>query len=84
MKMQLYIATPSYGKSIGYKDKFDNKEFWDWVREKSKTNIILVSEYESPEDFECIWETGVNLQFGNNEIKTQFEKLFIYKGDKND
>jgi hypothetical protein len=34
---------------------FNHDEFWEWVRNLSKTNIVYVSEYFAQEDFKCIW-----------------------------
>lgn len=52
----------------------------------SKDNIVLISEYNMPDDFECIWEkelkvlinpdTGKNTELDN----TRIEKLFIWSG----
>jgi DNA adenine methylase len=35
---------------------FDTDEFWEFTRKLSKKNTVLVSEYEAPDDFECILE----------------------------
>ena len=69
-----YKGTKQYKTSKG----FDHEEFWNWCREKSKENIVLISEQEAPEDFVCIWEQEVKrtMNKGNN-IKAA-EKLFIH------
>jgi DNA adenine methylase len=55
-----------YYPGIGYKNKliFDHEKFWDWCRKMAKDNIVFVSEYSVPNDFEKIHK------FGN-------EKLYI-------
>jgi len=71
-----YKGTKKYNTS---KD-FDYEAFYDWCREMSKNNIVIVSEYNMPEDFECIWkkETKTNMMDTNNgKRKTNVEKLFI-------
>lgn len=48
---------PPYEGTTSYKtNRFPHVEFWDWVRGASINNIVLVSEYNAPEDFDCIWE----------------------------
>ena len=51
----IYCDIP-YKNSTGYKTgKFDYDKFYDWCREQAKKNIVFVSEYEMPDDFECVW-----------------------------
>jgi DNA adenine methylase len=40
----------------GY-DVFDNDEFWEVMREWSKTNFVVISEVTAPEDFVEIWSS---------------------------
>ena len=52
----------------------------------SKDNIVLVSEYNMPDDFKCIWskETVANFDSNrksNDDKNKRIEKLFIYKGE---
>ena len=59
----------------------------DGSRKMSKNNIVLISEYNMPSDFECIWskETLANFDSNrkvNDDKNKRVEKLFIYKGDK--
>jgi site-specific DNA-adenine methylase len=65
----------------GYSDKniFDYDYFYQWCGEMSKNNIVLVSEYEMPKDFECIWEKEVSTNLSVNSRKKDIEKLFIAK-----
>ena len=71
---------PPYEGTAKYKtNPFPHAEFWNWVREISKNNIVLVSEYNAPDDFECIWEKEhkTGLQIGNQQVR--IEKLFIHR-----
>ena len=66
---------------------FDYEEFYDWCKYMGQHNIVLVSEYWMPDDFECIWskETLANFDSNrkvNDDKNKRVEKLFIYKGDK--
>jgi len=61
---------------------FDHKEFWDWVREMSENNIVLVSEFTAPDDFECIWTKHIHVNDNRlSLIKTMKEKLWVIKKD---
>ena len=59
---------------LNYKG-FDHAKFWQWVRKMSRKNIVIVSEYEAPDDFKVIWEKPVN-SFNWNHLYTRTEKLF--------
>lgn len=71
---------PPYAEGIGYKSSFNHEEFWKWVRKYSKNNTILVSEYQAPDDFECIWQQEVKTHLNNRNKLKKVEKLFIWKG----
>ena len=73
---------PPYAEGIGYKSNFNHEEFWQWVRQTSKNNIVLVSEYTAPDDFDCIWSMPVKTHLNNRNKLDKVEKLFIYKGEK--
>ena len=70
---------PPYAEGIGYKEKFNHEEFWDWCREMSKNNIVLISEYQAPQDFECIWQQEITTHMNNRGKHKKVEKLFMYK-----
>ncbi len=74
-----YRGTTQYDKNIV--GDFDHDEFWDTMREWSKNNTVLVSEYDAPEDFEIVWEKEVKLDIRdkNNEKQKRTEKLFKMK-----
>lgn len=52
----LIYCDPPYYSTTGYKNDFDHLIFWDWVRNQSKNNIVLVSEFIAPIDFKVLWE----------------------------
>lgn len=57
----LIYCDPPYEGTTSYKTgSFDHAKFWDWCRKMSEKNLVFVSEYNAPEDFECIWEGEVN------------------------
>ena len=80
----VFYCDPPYKGTKGYKDNgFNSDEFWEYVRKMSKVGFkVIVSEYEAPEDFKCIWSMdikdgmGTTKEGGKQKIKT--EKLFVY------
>ena len=74
-----YKGTTQYSKKIV--GNFNTYEFWNIIREWSKYNKIFISEYNAPDDFECVWQQSVKLDIRNkNNIKEKrIEKLFTYK-----
>lgn len=70
-----YQGTTQYGSS---KD-FDYDKFWNWIREMSKNNIVLVSEYNAPEDFKCVFKKKLTTTLDKNSRKQDTEKLFLHK-----
>jgi len=59
---------------------FDYNEFWKTMRDWSKNNIVLISEQNAPDDFECIWEQEVSRSIKAKDKSKVTEKLFIYNG----
>lgn len=75
----IYCDIP-YRNTTKYKtEKFPYEEFYDWCREMSKDNIVLISEYNMPEDFKCIWQKESKVNFDSNRKNSdkRVEKLFI-------
>ena len=80
----IIYCDPPYEGTTGYKDKFNHSEFWQWCRDKVKEgHTIFVSEYNAPDDFECIWEQEVKSSLSANGVsggsKKSIEKLFTIK-----
>ena len=74
-----YQGTTQYGAFSG----FDHLTFWDTMREWSKNNTVVVSEYNAPDDFKCVAEfiSQMGMTTGNERPK-RTEKLFIYEETK--
>lgn len=71
---------PPYRDTTKYKtENFPYEEFYDWCRKMSKDNIVLISEYNMPEDFKCIWQKESKVNFDSNRKNSdkRVEKLFI-------
>ena len=78
-----YQGTTQYGKIVG---DFNSDEFWNKVREWSKNNMVVVSEYKAPDDFVEVWrkETKTDIRNKNNKREKRIEKLFIHKSKLNE
>ena len=76
----IIYCDPPYQGTTGYKDGFNHEEFWDWCRMKSKEgHEVYVSEYNAPDDFECIWSKELSNTISKQSSTKPCEKLFIYK-----
>ena len=78
----IIYCDPPYEGTTKYKEDFNHTEFWNWCREKSKEgHQVFISEYNAPDDFECIWSMEVNSSLTKDTgSKKATEKLFKYKG----
>ena len=80
----IYCDIPYKGTTKYATKSFPYDEFYEWAKEMAKTNTVLISEYDMPDDFECIWskETKVNFDSNrkmNDDKNKRVEKLFIVK-----
>lgn len=76
----LIYCDPPYEGTTKYKDGFDHAEFWQWCRGMShKGHTVFVSEYNAPDDFECVWQKEiVNSLAKDTGSKKTVEKLYRY------
>lgn len=79
----IIYCDPPYAGTTKYKDGFDHDTFWKWCREMVRVgHTVFVSEYNAPEDFECVWEKTVNNTLTKDTGSKQgVEKLFVYKAE---
>jgi DNA adenine methylase len=77
----IYCDIPYQGtKEYDTKNKFNYILFWDWCRKKTNEgHKVYISEYNAPDDFECIWEKKVNVSIRPNKTLQQTEKLFVLR-----
>ena len=69
---------PPYQNTKKYVNDFNNKEFWTWCRTQVHNgHKVLISEYNAPDDFICIWSKEMQDGMGNSSNK-KVEKLFIH------
>lgn len=77
----IYCDIP-YSGTTKYKDSFDRERFINFLLELDESNVVLVSEYNMPEDnFTKIWEKEVKVSI--SQTKKTTEKLFILDKNKN-
>lgn len=79
-KSLIYCDIP-YKGTAKYKDDFNHEKFYEWCREmKKQGHTILISEYNMPDDFVCVWEMEVKSSLSANGksggSKKSIEKLF--------
>lgn len=74
----LIYCDPPYQNTTDYKSKFNHAEFWGWCRLKAiEGHIIFVSEYNAPDDFQCVWQKEICSSLTQNTgSKRAVEKLF--------
>lgn len=79
--MLIYIDPPYKDTKQYNKQKFDTEKFWNLVREMSKRCIVVVSEYQAPNDFIIIWEKELLQNINRKALDRQkaTEKLFVIK-----
>lgn len=65
-------------KQYGINKSFNYDEFWQWVRDKSIDNMVIVSECQAPNDATCIWQQEVKRTIDNTKRVSSIEKLFTY------
>jgi len=71
-----YKDTKQYATS----KNFNHHNFWQWVREMvGRGHKVFVSEYNAPNDFECVWEKQITNAMNNKNTYKPIEKLFVFK-----
>ncbi len=57
-------------------NNFNHTSFWNWCRGQSKNNIIIISEFNVPNDFKIIWQKERVISLDKNTgNKKDIEKL---------
>lgn len=87
IKGAIIYCDPPYRGTTGYSTsrEFDHSKFHAWCRELAKDNIVLISEYSMPDDFECIWEKELkvlvnSMRQADDENNIRVERLYKYNG----
>jgi DNA adenine methylase len=78
-KNSIIYCDPPYEGVAGYKDKFNHIAFWQWCREKTNEgHSVFISEYNAPNDFECIWQSELKTNMNAKYETKPVEKLFKF------
>jgi len=80
----IVYCDPPYQHTTEYANSFSHTRFWDWGRDlSSQGHSVFVSEYNAPNDFECIWSKKVKSSLSANgrggSSKLSVERLFKIK-----
>lgn len=67
-----YKNTKQYNTSLN----FDYDKFWNWAEMMSEKNIVLVSEYQAPDNWKCIWKKNLEKTMNHGNNVSAIEKLF--------
>lgn len=87
IKNAVFYLDPPYNGTKQYsKQNIDYNEFYDFCRVLSKNNIVIISEYNMPDDFECIWSKERVVMQKSDRVKADkaTEKMFIFCGGSNE
>lgn len=79
----LFYFDPPYRNTKQYsKQSIDYDEFYDFLRKLSENNIVLISEYNMPDDFKCIWQKERKVLQKSDRVTGEkaVEKLFEMRG----
>ena len=72
-----YQNTTAYGAV----EAFNHDDFWQVMREWSKKNTVIVSEYSAPEDFVCVaeFQSKMGLRNKAQDQEVRSEKVFAHE-----
>lgn len=73
----IYCDPPYQGTCYKHCNHFDYEAFWNWCREMAKENMVFVSNYTAPDDFEEIFSLDRRLTGNNISDRKRVEKLFL-------
>lgn len=74
----IYLDPPYKDTKKVYKhNNLNYEEFYSWCEDMSKGNIVLISGYDMPKNFECIYEfTKAKSTLQGGTHKNKYEKLY--------
>ncbi len=75
----IIYCDPPYFNTAGYKianNSFNHVQFWQVMRNWSKCNTVIISEYVAPPDFDCIAKFEIRGQFAHTIRPIKTERLF--------
>ena len=80
----VYCDAPYIGTTGYMTGEFDFNKYYDWLKEISKNNLVLVSEYSMPHGFKegdsWIMGRGIGSGIGATNNDSSIERLFVVDG----
>ena len=75
----IYLDPPYKDTKKAYKhNNLDYENFYKWCKNMSKDNIVLISGYNMPDDFEVVYEfTKAKSTMQGGRHKSKYEKLYM-------
>ncbi|MGL6009565.1 MAG: DNA adenine methylase [Culicoidibacterales bacterium] len=83
-KMLIY-CDPPYAGTTKYHNVFDHEKFYEWCKNVTQHgHTILISEYNMPDEFTCIWEKEHSCKINGKNMKNtkRTEKLYTIEVEK--
>ena len=79
-KKKLIYCDPPYQESTAYgTGEFDHERFWATMRRWSRDNVVFISEYRAPPDFEEVASQRKSMSFRGADLKeARIERLFMH------
>lgn len=79
----IYCDIPYKGTTKYKTEEFPYEKFYEWAKEMSIHNTVLISEYNMPDEFECIWEKEHKTLIDSNKSSgdkdnIRVERLYTY------
>lgn len=74
---------PPYASTTGYRGvaSFDSDEFWEVMRGWASTGArVFVSEYQAPQDWECVWEGVAKSSLSGKGSSSEVRERLFTKG----
>lgn len=77
----IFYCDPPYAETKNYNARFqfNTDAFFEFARKLSENNIVLISEQNAPDDFNCVWSQDVQRQINTSDKFVQTEKMFIHR-----
>ena len=72
----IYCDPPYQGTTQYSAEKFDSTTFFDWCRIVGQNNILIISEYEAPEDFIKMETFPMRSRLGLGQTEKREENIF--------
>lgn len=79
-KADVVYCDPPYANTLGYPavGEFDHEEFWSWATERSKTDLLVVSEMAAPDNFVAVLRFDIQSRIATKSGGRRTEFLFAH------